>query len=125
MALLILDVADDKYDDLAAAMAKRPHIKVVRFDRDARKTFSDCPACHQKLTREAKESTFTINDKLVEAMAVILEKMKTVKTVLLVNKDQSANDIEHIERNCSRIHRPSCHAGHYVRAITTGYDSPC
>jgi hypothetical protein len=93
--ILILEVDADKYDGIVEALSKRPSVRVVSMDREARKHLPECPACHRKLS---KESSHTLDEKIVDALIKIAEKMRVAKTVVLVNKDNpqaALSEIEH------------------------------
>jgi hypothetical protein len=106
--VLILDVDADKYDGIVEALSKKSSVRVVSMDREARKHLRECPACHRKL---AKESSFTIDEKLVDALIKVAEKMRVAKTVVLVNEDNpksSLSSLEHdrcVEVDATIIHR--------------------
>jgi hypothetical protein len=106
--VLILDVDADKYDGIVEALSKKSSVRVVSIDREARKHLRECPACHRKL---AKESSFTIDEKLVDALIKVAEKMRVAKTVVLVNEDNpksSLSSLEHdrcVEVDATIIHR--------------------
>jgi hypothetical protein len=111
--LLILDVDADKYESVVEAMKKRPSIRVVSMDREARKNLSECPACGKRLS---KESSFTIDEKIVDALIKIAEKMRVAKTVVLVNKDNPITALSSIEHErCVEIDPVVIH-----RALTLG-----
>lgn len=93
--ILILEVDEDKHDGFVEAIAKRPFIKVVSMEREARKALTDCPCCKKRLS---KESAFTINDHMIEALTAIAEKMTIAKSVLIVNKEHPITAISAIER---------------------------
>ena len=92
--ILILDVDSDKYDALVDALGKRPYLRVVPMDRSGRKLLSDCPCCRRKLS---KESTFVINDLMVDSLIRVLAKMALSKSVILVNKDHPASSVPPIQ----------------------------
>lgn len=92
---LVLEVDLDKYESLVEALGKRPYIRVVSMDRQGRKDLVDCPACHKRLS---KESSFTINDLMVCCLTKIVDKMRSFKSVLLVNKDNPASGVSEVER---------------------------
>jgi hypothetical protein len=106
--ILILDVDADKYDGIVEALRKKPSVRVVSMDREARRHLRECPACSRKL---AKESSFTIDEKIVDALIRIAEKMRVSKTVVLVNEDSpkaALSSVEHercVEVDPVIIHR--------------------
>jgi hypothetical protein len=106
--ILILEVDADKYDGIVEALSKRASVRVVSMDREARKHLRECPACHRKL---AKESSFTLDEKIVDALIRVAEKMRIAKTVVLVNEDNpqaALSSIEHercVEVDAMVIHR--------------------
>lgn len=106
--ILILDVDADKYDGIVEAIRKKPSVRVVSMDREARKHLRECPACNRKL---AKESSFTLDEKIVDALIKVAQKMRIAKTVVLVNEDnpiESFSSVEHercVEVDTVVIHR--------------------
>jgi hypothetical protein len=92
--MLILDVDADKYEGIVEALRKKPSVRIVSMDREARKSLTDCPACGKKL---GKEKSFTIDDLFVESLTKIVEKMRVSKTVVLVNKDNPISALSPIE----------------------------
>jgi hypothetical protein len=111
--ILILDIDDDKHDGFVDAMSKRPHIRVISMEREARKALVDCPCCRKKLSRE---SSFVINDHMIESLTAIVEKMAVAKSVLIVNKDNPISAISSVERErCVEIDPATV-----VRAVTLG-----
>ena len=91
---LILEIEADKYDGFVKALAARPHIQVISMEREARKNLVNCPCCDRKLS---KESTFTINEDMVDALTRIVQKMSIAKTVIIVNKENPASLVPPIE----------------------------
>lgn len=111
--ILILDVDVDKYDGIVEALAKRQSIRVVSMDREARKHLRECPACHRKLS---KESSFTLDEKIVDALIKIAEKMRVAKTVVIINDDNPISGISTVEHErCVEIDQMVIH-----RAVTLG-----
>ena len=111
--ILILDVDEDKYDGVVDALRKRPSIRVVSMDRDARKHLAKCPACHRKLS---KESSFTIDEKIVDALILVAGKMRVAKTVVVVNEDNPISSLSSVEHErCVEIDPIVLH-----RAVTLG-----
>lgn len=92
--ILILDVDADKYDGIVEALRKRPSVRVVSMDREARKGLRECPACNRKLS---KESSFTLDEKIVDSLIKIAEKMRVAKTVVLVNEDNPLAALSSVE----------------------------
>lgn len=110
---LILEVDADKYDGIVEALSKRPSVSVVSMDREARRHLRDCPACHRKLT---KESSFTLDEKIVDALILIASKMRVAKTVVVVNEDNPIASISSVEHErCVEIDPMVIH-----RAVTLG-----
>ena len=95
---VILQVEESKADGLVDALSKRDYISVVRMDREGRKHLRDCPACNKRLSQEV---SYTINEKMLEAMLGVIRKMSVSKGVILINKENPLNlipDVEH--RRC-------------------------
>lgn len=92
--ILILDVDAEKYDGIVEALRKKPSVRVVSMDREARKHLRECPACHRKL---AKESTFVIDEKIVDALIRVTQGMRVSKTVVLVNEDNPKSSLSSME----------------------------
>jgi hypothetical protein len=110
---LILDVDVDKYDGIVEALSKRPSVRVVSMDREARRHLRECPACHRKL---AKESSFTLDEKIVDALIRVAQKMKVSKTVVLVNEDHPKSGLSTVEHErCVEVDAVVVH-----RAMTLG-----
>jgi len=82
--ILVMEVDDDKYDSLVDALGKRPYLRIIPMDRQGRKLLTDCPCCARRLSRE---TSFTINEDFVDALAKIADKMKISKSIILTNKD--------------------------------------
>lgn len=91
--IVVLEVPEDKCDDFVQAMQKRLY-PVHVMDREGRKKLVDCPGCRRKLS---KESTFTINDQLIECMTAIATKMSVAKTVIAIFEGMSLSAITPIE----------------------------
>lgn len=95
--ILVLDIDDDKHDGFVEAIVKRSHIRVISMDREARKQLTDCPCCGRRLS---KESTYTLDDHMIEALIAVAGKMTAAvaKSVLVVNKNHPITAISEIER---------------------------
>lgn len=92
--IIVLDVEADKHDGLVDALCKRPYIHFIPMDREARRQLVHCPACKHKLS---KETSFTLNEQVVDSLLKIVDKMKVAKTVILVNKDNPLSRIPPVE----------------------------
>jgi hypothetical protein len=92
--ILILDVDADKYDGIVEALRKKPSVRVVSMDREARRHLRECPACCRKLS---KESAFTIDEKIIDALIKVTQRMRVAKTVVLVNEDNPQSALSSME----------------------------
>lgn len=111
--ILVLDVDADKYDGIVEALSKRPSVRVVSMDREARRHLRECPACHRKLS---KESAFTLDEKIVDALIRVVQKMRVSKTVVLTNEDNPQAGLSTIEHErCVEVDAVVIH-----RAMTLG-----
>lgn len=81
---VILEVEESRADGLIDALTKRDYISLVSMDREGRKRFRDCPCCHKRLS---KEVSYTINEKMLDAMLAMVQKMSVAKSVVLVNRE--------------------------------------
>lgn len=92
---VILEVEESKAQSLVDALGKRDYISVVSMDRDGRKRFRDCPCCGKRLS---KEVSFTVNEKLLQAMLGVVQRMSVAKSVILVNKDNPIELMPEVEK---------------------------
>jgi hypothetical protein len=91
---IIIEIEDDKYDSFIEVIKKRPYIKHVSMSREDRRLIVNCPCCKQKLSRE---TSFVINEKMIDSLSSIVEKMRIAKTVILTNRENPLSLIAPIE----------------------------
>lgn len=92
---IIFEVEESRADGLVQALTKRDYISLISLDREGRKRFRDCPACHKRLS---KEVSYTINEKMLDAMLAMIRKMSVAKSVVLVNKENPMEMLPEAEK---------------------------
>jgi hypothetical protein len=98
---IVINVEENRADELISALGKRSYLQVVNLDREERQRLGKCPAC---LKPFSEEKALPISGKLVEKLVAIAETMKITRSVLLYNsKTPLSSIIEHEHPRCVEL----------------------
>lgn len=107
--VVLLQVDEERADELIDALAKRSFVKIISLDRETRKALGSCPVCERKF---GKELLVTVNEELFWMIDGIISRMlqSGAKSVVVVPDEKSASDLVEVEKRRAVICSPDAMA---------------
>ncbi len=97
--MVLLQVDEERADELIDALSKRAFVQVVKLDREARRGLGTCPVCERRF---GKETAVTVNEAMFWAIDAIVSRMRQTgaKSIIIVGSENeiATSNLHEIEK---------------------------